>query len=142
MPTIFTRIINGEIPGAFVLQAERWVAFLDIAPVSPGHVLLVPRAEHALLAELPADTLADLGPLLARIDAAIRTVTGCAAVSILLRDGETAGQEVPHVHWHLVPRHAGDQPHGFRGGVYASDDAREQIRTALTTELGTAPGEA
>lgn len=121
--TVFERIIAGEIPGAFVFRDERWVALLDIAPVAPGHVLLVPRTAVPRLAELPAADLADLGPLLARLTTVITAVTGCPAVTILLRDGETAGQEVPHVHWHLVPRHERSACHRFAGGRYAAGQA-------------------
>ena len=138
MASIFTRIINGEIPGAFVLHTERWVAFLDVHPVAPGHTLLVPRQEVALLPELDGAVLAESGAWLARIDRALRQVTDCAAVSILLRDGPAAGQEVPHLHWHLIPRHQGDQAHRFSGGSYASDAQREDMRTALSAALGQA----
>lgn len=135
MASIFTRIITGDIPGAFIFQHERWVAFLDINPVNPGHALLVPRQEVALLGDLDGASLAESAAYLARIDRAIRAVTGCDALSILLRDGPAAGQEVPHLHWHLVPRHNGDRPHHFAGGSYASDAAREDMRSALAEAL-------
>ncbi|TVR13937.1 MAG: HIT family protein [Planctomycetota bacterium] len=135
MASIFTRIIAGEIPGACVLQTERWVAILDINPVAPGHTLLIPRQEVALLPDLEGATLAESGAWLARIDRALRSITDCDAVSILLRDGPAAGQEVPHLHWHLVPRFNGDHPHHFVGGSYASDDQQEQMRSAIAAAL-------
>lgn len=138
MASIFTRIINGEIPGAFILRSERWVAFLDVNPVAPGHTLLVPRHEVTLLPDLDPAALAETGAWLSRIDRALRAVTSCAAVSILLRDGPAAGQEVPHLHWHLIPRHQGDQPHAFAGGHYPDDAGREQMRSALAAALGQA----
>ena len=82
MTTIFTRIIDGEIPGSFVMKDERWVAFLDINPVAPGHILLVPRQEAAILPQLGGASLAECAAYLARLDAAIRAVTSCDAVSI------------------------------------------------------------
>lgn len=135
MASIFTQIIDGAIPGAFIMKQERWVAFLDINPVSPGHILLVPRHEVALLSELDGATLAETGAWLARLDGALRGVTDCDAVSILLRDGPAAGQEVPHVHWHLIPRYQGDEAHQFAGGRYASDAQREDLRSALSAAL-------
>ena len=108
MPSIFSRIIAGEIPGAFVFQDPLWVAFLDHAPVAPGHLLLVPRAEAQYLADLPADTKATLGDYLGRSIAAIKRATGATAVNVLVNDGPEAGQLVPHAHLHLIPRTAGD----------------------------------
>ncbi len=108
MPSIFTRIIAGEIPGAFVFRDPLWVAFLDHAPVAPGHLLLVPRAEVQYLADLPADAKAALGDYLGRSITALKRATGCAAVNVLVNDGPEAGQLVPHAHLHLIPRTAGD----------------------------------
>lgn len=108
MASIFTRIIAGEFPGDFVFRAERWVALLDIRPTVAGHVLLIPVAETVHLADLPGATQAELGLHLARLTAAVKRVTGCPAVNVVLNDGPVAGQEVPHVHFHIVPRWAND----------------------------------
>ena len=108
MASIFTRIIAGELPGEFVFRAERWVAFLNIRPTAAGHVLLVPVTEAVHLADLPGATQADLGVHLARLTTAVRRVTGCPAVNVVLNDGPVAGQEVPHAHFHIIPRWAND----------------------------------
>lgn len=104
MATIFSRIIAGQIPGNFIFQGERWVGLMDIRPSSAGHALLIPRYEAAFLADLPPDSLADMGAHLARLTSTIKRVTGCPALNAILNDGPIAGQEVPHVHWHIVPR--------------------------------------
>lgn len=108
MASIFTRIITGEIPGEFVFRTERWVGLLDIRPTVSGHVLLIPVAEAVHLADLPGATHAELGIHLARLVVAIKRVTGCPAVNAVLNDGPVAGQEIPHVHFHVVPRWAND----------------------------------
>ena len=131
MPSLFTRIIAGEIPGAFLFQDERWVAFLDIAPVAPGHVLLVPRHEAPRLPELPPTDLALMGPYLARLSTTVQKVTGAPSASILLREGPEAGQEIPHVHWHLIPRFEKNHAHHFAGGSYDSDAHRDDVLTKL-----------
>ena len=113
MASIFSRIITGGIPGEFVFRGDLWVAVLDLNPTAPGHALLIPVAEGQHLADLPAATLADLGPQLTRLVAAIKAGTGCPAVNVVLNDGPLAGQEVPHVHFHVVPRTA-DDGHGYR----------------------------
>ena len=113
MATIFTRILAGEIPGNFIFRGEHWCAMLDIRPSAPAHALLISRQEVGHLAELPADVLQDMGPQLARLTRAIKRVTACPAVNVVLNDGPVAGQEVPHVHWHVLPRWPGD-PLGYR----------------------------
>jgi histidine triad (HIT) family protein len=118
MPSLFTRIIAGEIPGQFVFTDPVWVALLDIAPANPGHVLLIPRAEGQFLGDLPPAVLATLGGRLARLIAAVKRATGCPAVNVIVNDGPAAGQAVPHAHIHVIPRFPGDgklaHPHGTR----------------------------
>lgn len=118
MPSLFTRIIAGEIPGQFVFTDELWVALLDISPANPGHVLLVPRAEGQFLGDLPSATLAAMGERLTRLIAVVKRVTGCPAVNVIVNDGPAAGQAVPHAHIHVIPRFPGDgkltHPHGTK----------------------------
>jgi histidine triad (HIT) family protein len=136
MPSIFSRIIAGAIPGEFIFQDDLWVALMDIAPAAPGHVLLIPRAECQFLAELPAATLAALGDRLARLTTAVKAATGAPAVNVLVNDGPEAGQAVPHVHLHIIPRFAGDGKHCHpKGGTYADGQMHfmaAKLRSALT----------
>ena len=108
MPSIFAKILAGQIPGEFVFQDDLWAAILDIRPVAPGHCLLIPRAEHQHLADLPAPTLAALGDRLGRLIAAVKAASGAEAVNVVVNDGPAAGQEVPHAHLHVIPRFPGD----------------------------------
>ena len=108
MPSIFTRIIAGEIPGRFVFKDDLWVALLDISPANPGHVLLIPRHEGQYLADLPAAALATLGDRLARLTTTVKAATGCPAVNVVVNDGPAANQAVPHAHLHVIPRFPGD----------------------------------
>lgn len=120
MPSIFSKIIAGQIPGEFVFQDELWVAILDIRPSAPGHSLLIPRAEGQHLADLPPATLAALGDRLARLSATVKAATGAPAVNVVVNDGPAAGQEVPHAHVHVIPRFAGDgRRMGWPGTPYA-----------------------
>lgn len=108
MPSIFTKIIAGQIPGEFVFTDDLWVALLDIRPVAAGHCLLIPRAEGMHLADLPDPTLAALGDRLARLTAAVKSASGAPAVNVVVNDGPAAGQEVPHAHLHVFPRFPDD----------------------------------
>jgi histidine triad (HIT) family protein len=114
MASLFTRILAGEIPAQFVFKDAKWFCLLDIKPTNPGHVLLVPRAEGQHLADLPADTLAELGSYLARLSRAVKTGTGSDAVNVVVNDGPAAGQEVPHAHLHVIPRKTGDGRRPFQ----------------------------
>jgi histidine triad (HIT) family protein len=98
MPTVFTRIIEGDLPGRFVHRDDRCVAFLSINPLQPGHTLVVPIAEVDHWLDLEADLLAHLVAVAQRIGQAQRAAFQPVKVGLLL-----AGLEVPHVHFHVVP---------------------------------------
>jgi len=125
MSSIFTRIIQDEMPASFVHRDTRVVAFLDIMPLSSGHTLVVPVEECASLSDLPTETLAYMTDLARRIGLAMRkadpTITG---LNWLLCDGKDAGQEVFHLHLHVIPRRPGD-------GLKLGGKARRTERTEL-----------
>ena len=98
MATLFTRIIAGEIPGRFVWRDDRAVVFLTIAPLRPGHCLVVPRAEVDHWLDLPPDLAAHLTLVAQKVGRAIHRAFPSRKVGVLV-----AGLEVPHVHIHLVP---------------------------------------
>lgn len=97
MPTIFTRIINREIPGRFVYEDDRVVAFLTIEPMHPGHTLVVPREEYDHWIDLPADLNTHLWSVAQRIGKAIDRAFAPRRVGVLV-----VGDEVPHAHVHVT----------------------------------------
>jgi histidine triad (HIT) family protein len=106
---VFCRILAGDLPVSFVHEDDDVVAFLDVQPVNAGHTLVLPRRHVEFLDDLEGEALARMLPLAQRIAAAIcETDLRCEGVNLLLADGEAAGQEVPHVHLHVVPRFGGD----------------------------------
>lgn len=98
MATIFTKIIDGEIPGTFVWRDDRSVAFMSINPLRPGHVLVVPREEVDHWLDCPPDLRDHLMGVAQSIGQAIQKVYDPAKVGLMI-----AGLEVPHLHIHLVP---------------------------------------
>lgn len=100
MATIFSRIINGEIPGRFVWRDEQCVAFLTINPIKPGHTLVVPRAEVDHWIDLEADLARHLITVSQAVGRAIQNAFRPVKVGSMI-----AGLEVPHVHIHLIPIH-------------------------------------
>ncbi|MFG0283624.1 MAG: HIT family protein, partial [Phycisphaerales bacterium JB039] len=105
--TIFDRIIAGEIPSHRVYEDDHVFAFLDIGPLARGHTLVVPRESVATLDQLTGEAAAAIGRALPRICRAIVKVTGAEAYNVLQNNGAAAGQEVPHVHFHIIPRFPG-----------------------------------
>ena len=113
MPTcIFCDILSGITPADFVYRDELCAAFMDIRPINPGHVLVVPHMHVSLLAELEEVATGRLLKVAQKVDAALR-VSGlkCEGVNLFLADGRPAGQEVLHVHLHVIPRFHGDGHH-------------------------------
>lgn len=96
--TLFSRIINGEIPGTFVHRDDKCVAFLSINPLAPGHTLVVPIAEIDHWIDLPFDLSAHLFHVAHRIGLAQQAAFRCERVGIII-----AGYEVPHAHVHVIP---------------------------------------
>ena len=133
---IFCRIIAGEIPSQKILETPDAVAFLDVGPLADGHTLLVPRRHYVTLAEIPSDEFCRIVEPLPRLAAAIEAVTGAKGYNVLQNNGRVAGQVVDHVHFHLIPRAAGDGL-GYRwnAGCYPEGRAgelRERIQAALS----------
>ncbi len=138
MPTIFTKIIAGEVPARFVWQDDRCVAFLSINPLKPGHVLVVPREETDHWIDLDLGTWEHLTRVAKAIGAGLQRAYAPAKVGMML-----AGLEVPHCHIHLVPI---DDVHDLdfanadpNPGDEALDREAETVRQALA-ELGAGQG--
>lgn len=130
MPTIFSRIINGELPGRFVYRDERCVAFLSISPLKPGHTLVVPIEEVDHWLDLEPGLASHLFAVAQRVGTGIQSAFGPKKVGLMI-----AGLEVPHVHLHLVPI---DEIHDLdfarqdrNPDAAAMDEAAERLRAAM-----------
>jgi histidine triad (HIT) family protein len=107
-PSIFARIVAGEIPCQRVFENEHLLAFLDIHPLAEGHTLVVPKRTVARFEDLTLVEAAELGKQLPMLARKIVAATGAEGFNILINSGRVAGQEVPHVHAHIIPRCAAD----------------------------------
>ncbi|MEZ4768574.1 MAG: HIT family protein [Caldilineales bacterium] len=107
---IFCAIVDNRAPASVIYEDDLCIGFMDIAPVNPGHALIVPRLHAAGLADLPEELGMHLFRVAQRTTAAIRSTSiTCEGVNIFLADGEAAFQDVFHVHLHVIPRFSGDQ---------------------------------
>jgi len=138
---IFCKIVAREAPASIVDEDDTTIAFLDIRPVNPGHTLVIPRSHAARLSGLPSRQGGEAFAAAMRVAAAIRSSgIRCEGINLYLADGEAAGQEVDHVHLHVVPRFTGDG-FGLRFGPQYGriaaraelDEMAAKIRRKMTT---------
>lgn len=102
--TVFSRILAGEIPCHRILEDEHVLAFLDVGPLSSGHVLVIPKEARVHLHELSDESAAAIGRVLPRICRAVMAATGATAYNVLQNNGSLAHQAVMHVHFHVIPK--------------------------------------
>ena len=100
MATIFTKIVNGEIPCHKILEDEKYLAFLDLRPINPGHTLVIPKKEVDYIFDVDDELLGGLMIFAKKVAKMIQGEVKCKKVGVMV-----AGIEVPHTHIHLVPIH-------------------------------------
>ena len=133
--SIFTKIIQGEIPTRKVYEDENVFAFLDVNPVNPGHTLVVPKEPCVGLLDCDPDILAKVIQAVQKVAIAVKAGLGADGVNIHQNEGAAAGQKVFHLHFHIIPRFEGDGFTQWHGKPYASEkeanDAAEKIKQKL-----------
>jgi histidine triad (HIT) family protein len=103
--SVFTKIINREIPAEIVFEDEHTIAFLDTTPVTIGHTLVIPKKPYVNIFDIPAEELAATMETVRKISPAVRDAVAAKGVHINSNHGVEAGQVVPHLHIHIIPRH-------------------------------------
>ena len=130
MPSIFSRIVAGEIPCYKVAENDHFLAFFDIRPLAKGHTLVIPKAETDYLFDLADDTLADMMVFAKRVARAIEQHITCARIGVAV-----IGLEVPHAHIHLVPINGIHDLDFSRERLSVSADEMEQLATLIKATL-------
>jgi histidine triad (HIT) family protein len=130
---IFCNIVGNRIPCHRVYEDDAVLAFLDIGPLTRGHVLVIPKSHHATLMDLPAEVAGQIAERLPKLSRAVLKATGASGVHLLVNNGKAAQQAVGHVHFHLIPRSPGD---GFKipweaGTVADAEGLRAAIHAAI-----------
>ncbi len=118
MDCLFCKIIAKQIPASLVFEDEKIVAFLDINPVNPGHLLVVPKAHSANTAVAEDDDLVALALAVKKLAPAVMKATGAYGWNLL-----AVGEDVPHTHWHVIPRQRNDELKHLPGHPYAAGEA-------------------
>ncbi|RJU85725.1 MAG: HIT family protein [Candidatus Poseidoniales archaeon] len=106
--TLFQKILSGEVPGNFIGRGENWGAFLDVFPRSQGHTLVVPERPVQRIIDLSKSELSDLWTGVAEVQSKLTAYFKTTDFTVVVHDGPLAGQEIPHVHVHVIPRLEGD----------------------------------
>ena len=106
--TIFSKIIDREIPANIVYEDDMVIAFLDINPVTPGHTLVVPKKVFVNIFDGDSDYLSQMMVVASKIGQALKQAKLAEGVNLMMSNETIAGQEIPHAHLHIIPRFAGD----------------------------------
>jgi len=129
MDCIFCKIVNGEIPAKVIDETEKSLAFLDAFPLTKGHSIVIPKNHYEKMQEIPPEENAELFETVSRVLSKVDKLTNATLVA--LHNGKDSGQEVPHVHIHLIPRSKEDSA----GPVHSMFENRPKPSDAEFNEL-------
>ena len=105
---VFCKMVAGQVPVTKIYEDEVVLAFLDIGPISDGHILVIPKQHFERLHDCPGELLGQVGSCLGKIAKAISTAMNSDGYNVLCNNGRAAGQLVEHLHFHIIPRNSGD----------------------------------
>jgi histidine triad (HIT) family protein len=130
MASIFTKIINREIPGQIIAEDDQYIAFLDITPLVPGHTLVVPKKETDYIFDLDDNALAGLNLFAKKVSHAIRKAMPCKRIGVAV-----IGLEVPHTHVHLVPINDADDLNFTRPKLKPTKEELAEVAEKIRKQL-------
>ena len=130
MASIFTRIINREIPGYIIAEDDRYIAFLDISPLVLGHTLVIPKQETDYIFNLEDDALAGLMVFAKKVAKAVEKAVPCKRIGV-----SVIGLEVPHTHVHIVPMNSADDVNFTRAKLSPSKEALADVAEKIRKHL-------
>ena len=133
MDCIFCKIVNGEIKSRLIMESKNSIAFLDAFPVTKGHTLVIPKTHYGKIQDMSQDDSVDLFRVVYGVVSKIDKITGSTLLAI--HNGKESGQEIPHVHVHLIPRQSNDLAgpvHSmFKNRPNLSDEEFDQLHMML-----------
>jgi len=132
---IFCKIVQKQAPSSLVYEDKEVMAFLDIRPLVEGHTLVIPKEHYATIFEAPEELIAHLHRIVKRISIAVRQVTKADGVSVIQQNGKAAGQEIFHLHVHVIPRFEGQKLARFGEISEANREKLTQIATKIRATM-------
>jgi histidine triad (HIT) family protein len=131
---LFCKIIKGDVPSHKVYEDDKFIAFLDINPVTPGHVLVVPKEHYNNILDADDDIMCEIGKILKKVSQAVCRGVGTDDFNLMQNNGEGGGQVINHLHWHIVPRYPDDGLKLWPGYPYPEGEdviVAEKIKAAF-----------
>ncbi|MFW9768370.1 MAG: HIT family protein [Candidatus Thorarchaeota archaeon] len=130
---IFCKIVSGEMPASIIFEDDVCIALMDVFPVNEGHSLLIPKKHFINMLDVDDDVVAHLAKRLADLTRRVKKATGEDGVINIVANGEGAGQEVPHLHFHAIPRSKGSSfgfhfPPDYRNELASRDSLEEMAK--------------
>ena len=129
MDCIFCRIVSKEIPTKILIETESCIGFLDAFPLAKGHAIVIPKKHYEKLQDLPTDTNTGVFSAVHSLISKVDSLTGATLVAV--HNGKDSGQEIPHVHVHLIPRNKGDSA----GAVHSMFSQKPELSESDIDEL-------
>jgi histidine triad (HIT) family protein len=134
---IFCKIATKQAPASIVYEDDKVIAFLDIRPLNEGHTLVIPKEHYGTVYDVPEDLISHIYKIAKKLSVAVKDATKAEGITIIQQNGHAAGQEVSHLHVHVVPRYEGQKLPHFRdipnAGKEQLEPAAERIRKQLKT---------
>jgi histidine triad (HIT) family protein len=132
---IFCRIATGDIPCAKIYEDDNVLAFLDLAPVHPGHTLVIPKDHYKDMLEVPAELGTAVFAALQKVAGAVMKATGAQGFNVMQNNGLAAGQTMFHIHWHIIPRFDDDGLEMWAQGKYPDAAAMQEMAASVASYL-------
>ena len=132
---IFCKIVRRQAPSSIVYEDEKILAFVDIRPVSEGHTLVIPKRHCVDVFDTPNELLAATYIVTKQVAAAVKKVTDADGISVVQQNGKAAGQDIFHMHVHVIPRFEGKKMPHFNHLAVVSREELDAVATRIKTEL-------
>lgn len=132
---LFCSIVAENVPARTVGETEETLAFLDVNPLAPGHTLVIPKGHYETIAEMPSDVASAVFDEMAALTSAIESAVDADASNVGFNNGAAAGQEIPHLHGHIVPRYHDDGGRPIHAVAGTRPDLSEEELDEIRDEI-------
>ena len=132
---IFCRIAQKQAPASCVYEDEKVMAFLDVRPLNEGHTLVIPKEHYETIFEIPEELIAYLHGIVKRVSFAVKKAAKADGISIFQQNGKAAGQEIFHLHVHVVPRYEGQKLVRFGEISEANKEKLDQVAANIRRHI-------
>jgi histidine triad (HIT) family protein len=132
---VFCRIVKGEIPSARIFESNSAIAFLDVAPAAKGHALVIPKKHFETLFDVPEKDLREIIVAVKNVASAVVDAAEADGFNIIQSNGVSAGQVIPHVHFHIIPRKQGDELSFEWGHIELDKEELEALREKVKNRI-------